>query len=209
MYQYVSLPGAPDRLLRTLLYEMSLQAYSARDAGRRLLEKPAVPWDDIQLLMSHSAAVGTFLWPLKARNKRLNSAFPARGQVLRKITDVGVDFLPIKGLRDAMVHIDEKFEQFILDHPEDPLILRSIGNHEQTTGNFLSWIPDSKIVTFFEHQVEVEPLVSLLDRVGSNASKAVMMRTGPGDVLAGEAFTESRPFMVLPMLPMRLDTTEM
>ena len=211
MFHYVSHPGAPDRLLRTLLYELSVQALSARDAGQRLLGKPAVPWDDIQLLISHSAAVGTFLWPLRTRNRRLREAFPARGEVLRKITDVGIDLTPIKNLRDSMVHIDEKFEQFILDHPEEPIFLRTIGNHERTTGNFLSWIPDTTTVTFFEHQVEVEPLVSLLDQVGRKASSALMMYTGPGDVLAGDPFTGSRPFMMLPpMFPTtERDTTEM
>ncbi|MHA7199764.1 hypothetical protein [Arthrobacter alkaliphilus] len=209
MYQYISFPDAPARLLRTLLYELHAQAYSARNAGQRLLEGPEWPWDDVQLLISHSATVGTFLWPLPSRNRRLREAFPARGEVLRRIVNVSTDLSPIKNLRDAMVHIDEKLETFILDHPDDPLILRSTGIHEHTTGNFLSWIPGSKTVTFFEHQVEVEPLVNLLAQIGDNASRAVFMSPGSGDVLAGDPFKGLRPFPVLPpMFPLPPDATE-
>lgn len=216
MYQYLSHSGTPNRLLKALLYELHVQALSARKAGLRLLDAPGQePWDDIQLLMSHSATVGTFLWPLDARRKTLNAAFPARHEVLRKITEVSADsepiadLKPIKRIRDAMVHIDERFEQFMLDHPDDPLVLRAVGVHEHTTGNFLSWIPDSKMVSFFEERVEVEPLVALLSQVADKASKAMFLSMGPGDILAGDPFTESRPIPVLPIVPVRRDAPGM
>lgn len=211
MMQYFSYPGTPDRLLRALLFELSIQAYSAHKAGQRLLEGSDEPWEDIQLLVSHSATVGAFLWPLPSRNKRLGrnkrliEAFPKRGEVLREIVNVSEEMKTLKDLRDAMVHVDERLEKFILENPEGPLILRSTAEHEHTDGNFLSWISETKTVTYFESRVEVEPLVALLKTVQENASRGVMMlHSKSGDALAGDPY-ESRPILILPPMPIHVD----
>ncbi|WP_369745695.1 hypothetical protein [Paenarthrobacter sp. AMU7] len=104
-----------------------------------------------------------------------------------------------------MVHIDERLEKFILDNPEGPLVLRSAGDHKHTDGNFLSWLSDTKTVTYFEHRVEVEQLVALLKTVQENAMRGVMMlHTKAGDALAGDPL-ESRPIPILPPMPLHVD----
>ncbi|SKB71768.1 hypothetical protein SAMN05660916_02277 [Arthrobacter sp. 31Cvi3.1E] len=111
----------------------------------------------------------------------------------------------LKDLRDAMVHIDERLEKFILENPEGPLILRSTEEHAHTDGNFLSWISETKTVTYFELRVEVEPLVALLKTVQENASRGVMMlHSKSGDALAGDPY-ESRPFRILPPMPIHIE----
>lgn len=203
--QYFSYPGTPDRLLRAMLFEVSAQARSAHQAGERLLEGSQEPWADIQLLISHSATVGAFLWPLPSRHRRLSQAFPKRGEVLRKIVHVSEELKTLKDLRDAMIHIDERLEKFILDNPEGPLVLRSTGDHEHTDGNFLSWISDTKTVTYFEHRVEVEPLVALLTTVQANAMRGLtMLYSKSGEAMAG-APLESRPIPILPPTPIHID----
>lgn len=97
-------------------------------------------------------------------------------------------------------------EGFILDNPDGPIVLRSTGAHEHTDGNFLSWIPETKVVTFFEHRVEVEPLLALLEMIRDGATRGVMMlhAKGENDALASGAF-ESRPIPILPPTPVELE----
>lgn len=110
--------GTDASLLRVMLYELGTQlswaiqavdnALSAADA-----HDDQVFWREVQLLLTFGGTAASFIWSSPSRRKHLVQAFPGRVddlQLLLKIT--GQRYEAVIALRDAVIHIDEKLEQW-------------------------------------------------------------------------------------------------
>jgi len=96
---------------KVMLLEVIKQAEWGHEVGQKLLAHEGNIWTDLQLLSSHAGSAAAFIDTLGSRKAALEKAFPGRGQTLRDVCDTSYDFAAVLELRNAIAHIDERFEQ--------------------------------------------------------------------------------------------------
>lgn len=162
---------SPVQMLTVMAFTLGSLAGVAKDAATQFLNgEKASASSAAQLMVGTAGTVGAFLWPLSSRRKKLAEAFPRRGQDLQELFGVDENGLgSLRLLRDSMIHLDERIEEFWLSTPEGQLSMWAVTEDPVPGGNFMSWNPVTEEFSFLDHSLSVRELVDLLALIEKRA----------------------------------------
>ena len=166
----------PSGLLRMMLYELGTEAGWAIVAGNRALEAAESKdhqlfWREIQILLSLAGSASRFIWP-DTQRKRQRALFPRRGADIQLLMDVTDDnFVALRDLRNDVIHMDERFETQWTNNPGKGAN-RLMGGKTSDGSNFLSWTPETKTLTFLEHDISLPEVIADLDAIQRRSGEA-------------------------------------
>lgn len=175
------------RWLMLMAMELNKQAEWGVSVGQDILANNGNVWPQLQLFAGHAASVGAFVEMLQRRSRDtgLNTAFPDRGATLRHYLSITYDFAEVKGVRDGMVHIDERLETRWLqlaDHDGDApeLLARAEGELDDGRDRMLNWNSTTYTAAFLRadgvghHFLDVAEVVAVLEDARIQSSRFVM-----------------------------------
>jgi hypothetical protein len=129
-------------------------------------------WYSINQVLNASASVSKLLWPSEARRKRIATAFPERGEILREALGVAEDSpLQHRNVRDSYEHVDERYEEWWLDSKHHNIALHVIGPLGQVVGGFEEnelfeqFDPDAYQVAFQGNVYALRPIAKELSEL--------------------------------------------
>jgi len=176
----------PTKLLRVTLCELSSRAGWALWSGEAALVAAAVIdtqsfWDRIDLMLVHGSTASNFIWPNPRRKARLAKGFPRRGEDLQTLLGIGHDtFRSLLSIRDALVHIDERFEEQMLDNPDQSVGSRSMTGRVLDCANFFVWDPTTATLIHMNDQIAAS--ASGGSAADSEPVNRCLLRSGGGRV---------------------------
>lgn len=139
------------RALLLLAEEVEFHATAGIDAANRVLSSASdhVHWADLYNLATHAGCAGAFLQTSPSRNKALTIVFPGRAEAFAALTAIDEDLSEIKGVRDAMIHADERLEaewirREALGEIHDGLAMRAVGSLPAREGALINWDPSTR-----------------------------------------------------------------
>lgn len=171
----------PHGLLFRCITSIQYNAADAIAAGRDLLEQRVegdALWRTVNSFVFSSATVGAMFAPGKRRHK---AQFPSRPSDLCSLFSVAPeDFGSIRGLRNDLAHLDERYEESFIDHPDKGLAHyvtvpeEYIDETESDLVEFHCWIPSRNILRFQGTSVDVVSLCGLMEKIYAALPEARM-----------------------------------
>jgi hypothetical protein len=98
--------------LLLLSKEITFHAAAALNAIEKVLAEPdgELAWEALYATAFHAACTGSFMLANVSRKPEVLEEFSGREEMFRLFTGVSEDMTPIKHVRDAMIHSDERLE---------------------------------------------------------------------------------------------------
>ena len=136
------------RALLKMAGEIEFHATAAISAVERALASSATTpdWAALYSVATHAGCVSAFLDESASRRKLLSDAFPGRAKSFIKFTAVDEDLSQAKGVRDAIIHSDERLEEEWIrrttsgQNPEE-IEIRGIGRLPSDGRVIINWDP--------------------------------------------------------------------
>ncbi len=172
---------SPSEMLSIMLFTLGSQAVMAKKAAETFLAGGQA--ENAQIMVTSAGTVAAFIWPLPSRRKPLALAFPRRGEDLRDL--LGLDdnrLTALKGLRDGMIHLDERIEESWIVDPGRQMTMWMTTENPVQDGNFMSWNPATLVFSFLQHEVSIPELIEVLDTVQKRSMNAFMLMLQVEDV---------------------------
>jgi hypothetical protein len=136
------------KVLLLLSTEITFHAAAALDAIELVLEEPdgVSVWEALYAAAFHAACTGSFMLANVSRKRAVLEEFPGREEMFRLFTGVSEDMTPIKHVRDAMIHSDERLEAEWIRLEQnyestDVLQMRAIGALPDDGSVIVNWDP--------------------------------------------------------------------
>jgi len=134
------------RALLLMAKEIEFHATAGIDAANRVLSSSSdhVDWVALYNLATHAGCAGAFLQSSPSRSRTLTAAFPGRAEAFGALTAIDEDLSGIKGIRDAMIHADERLEaewirREALGEVHDGIEMRAVGSLPTGGGALINW----------------------------------------------------------------------
>jgi hypothetical protein len=178
---------SPAQMLSIMLYTLGSQAVMAKSAAEKFLAGGPAQKDNAQIMVTTAGTVAAFIWPLPSRRKPLALAFPRRGQDLQDLLGLNDNRLSaLKGLRDGMIHLDERIEESWIINPGRQMTMWMATEDPVQDGNFMSWNPVAQVFSFLEHEVSIPELIEILNIIQRRSMNAFMLMLHVEDVVTPE-----------------------
>ncbi|NKS17309.1 hypothetical protein GS490_13360 [Rhodococcus hoagii] len=171
----------PHGLLFRCITSIQYNSADAIAAGRDLLEHRVegdALWRTVNAFVFSSATVGAMFAPGKRRYK---AEFPSRPAELCSLCNVTPeDFGGIRLLRNDLAHLDERYEESFLHHPDKGLAHYTtipetyVDETESDLVEFHCWIPSRNILRFQGRFVDVASLTGLMEKIYAALPEARM-----------------------------------
>jgi hypothetical protein len=148
---------SPVRMLEVMAFTLGSLAGTAKIAAEQFMaDSKSSASASAQLMISTASTVGAFFWPLPSRRKKLTQAYPLRGEDLQALFGLDSNRLEsLKLIRDSMIHLDERIEEFWLTTPDGQLTMWAVTETPVAGGNFMSWNPKTEMFSFLDHSMSV------------------------------------------------------
>ena len=88
----------------------------------------------------------------------------------------------LKGLRDGIIHLDERIEESWIVYPKRSLTMWAVTEEPVKEGNFMSFNPAIKVFSLLRHEVPIPELIEVLGSIQSRSMGAFMLMLQVEDV---------------------------
>ncbi len=181
----LSVLTTPSGLLRAMLYEVSTEAGWSRAAGRQALVAAEAGadqlfWREVQIMLTFAGTASRFVWPTTGSQKE-PPLYPNRGSDIRLLLDIDTDlFQTLRYRRNDVIHMERLETAW---HDGIAMGTRSMNGKRPDGGDFLSWTPAEKTLTFLHHDVSIPALIGDLQHLEMRSSEAFnfMLSVEDGD----------------------------
>ncbi|TFD62545.1 hypothetical protein E3T39_00915 [Cryobacterium suzukii] len=173
----------PTVLLGLMCYTLNGEAGAAKRAAQSFLagrERDATARfigpkkAEARLMVTTAGTAAAFIWPLDSRKRALRGAFPRRGEDLRLLLNLDENELSsLRGVRNSLMHIDERMEELYLSDSFHLFSVWKITTDPVQGGNFMSWNPETEVLSFLDLEICVPNLIELLTLIEHRAWAAV------------------------------------
>lgn len=161
-----------------MVQEIEFTAIQGARQGAQLVDSAPRKdyWGLSETFVHYGALTSSFFWPPASRSKRLTVAFPDRGADLREHfgLDEASPFGGLRDIRNSVMHLDERYEEFWLDNAEHSLAVRNFGDPTMVMPNttlFIFWDPNGEVLTFGGSNINVRDATLELTRIASRAAE--------------------------------------
>jgi len=174
---------SPADMLQLMLFTLGSQAVVARKAAQAFLAGGSDQQANAQVMVTAAGTAAAFIWPLPSRRKNLAEAFPRRGQDIQDLLGLSDNQLTaLKGLRDGMIHLDERIEESWIIDPKRSLTMWAVTEAPVKDANFMSFNPATKVFSLLQHEVSIPELIEILGTIQRRSMDAFMLMAQVDDV---------------------------
>jgi hypothetical protein len=154
-------------VLVLLSKEITFHAVAALDAIELVLAEPEGEsvWEALYATAFHAACTGSFMLANLPRNNAVLKELPGREQMFRMVTGVSEDMTPIKFVRDAMIHSDERLEAEWMRREDsgesnERVRMRAVGSLPDDGSVIVNWDPARNELSGREKNTKEQPDVA-------------------------------------------------